>query len=55
MSDSPWTEGWPKKLPVVAGKRGTGVDEVEVVPFSDAEKLRTALQGNHRFKLRPRS
>lgn len=41
MSDSPYTEGWPKG--VFAGNRFHPT-EIKVVPLSDAERLRGAAE-----------
>lgn len=45
MSDSPYSEGWPRRL-VAQGEITIGGPVVmeEVVPLSDAERMREALE-----------
>lgn len=40
MSDSPYTEGWPIR---VRPPEAMGDEPIEVIPLSDAERMRKAL------------
>lgn len=45
MSDSPYSEGWPKRLhPSGTDYAGSENEEIQVVPLSDAERMREALE-----------
>lgn len=44
MSDGPYTEDWPKRRIAARQHLGTVSDDFAVVPLSDAERLREALE-----------